>query len=120
MHNVKIDRKELLSIVLSNKEKHITEYNEAVEDFKTAALKLAETNLALAQTGNVDNIAKIKPIPPKPVSYEKEYNRAIRMLELSVESVIDVEEDVFNQLVLDEWVWKNSFVTSNATYKSFV
>jgi hypothetical protein len=39
-------------------------------------------------------------------------------LELSVEDTIEVEEDVFNQLVLDEWAWKNAFVASGALYKS--
>jgi hypothetical protein len=40
------------------------------------------------------------------------------MLELSVEDTIELEEDVFNQLVLDEWTWKNAFVASNSLYKT--
>lgn len=118
MHSVKVNRIELLGIVRQNCEKHITEYNESVEDYKKAAINVAQKNLELAQSGDLDQIAKIKGMPQKPVSYEKEYNRAIRMLELSVEEVIDVEQDVFNQLVLDEWAWKNAFVASSALYKT--
>jgi hypothetical protein len=40
------------------------------------------------------------------------------MLELSVEKEIEVEEDVFNQLVLDEWHWKNQFIASASLYKT--
>ena len=40
------------------------------------------------------------------------------MLELSVEDIIEVEEDVFNQLVLDEWQWKRSFTASAMSYKT--
>ena len=40
------------------------------------------------------------------------------MLELSVETEITLEADVFNQLVLDEWTWKNNFAMMASTYKS--
>ena len=118
MHAVKVDRKKLLKIVTENKEKHIKDFLESVEDYKAATLKLAEANLELVKTGDLDQIAKTKPMPSKPVSYENNYTRAIRMLELSVDKEIDVEEDVFNQLVLDEWAWKNAFVASASLYKS--
>jgi hypothetical protein len=118
MRDVKMNKGELLSIVRENKEKHIKEFNEAVEDYKTAALKVAEDNLALAQSGDVDKIAKIKGMPQKPNSFEDSYTRAIRMLELSVDEFIEVEEHIFNQLVLDEWTWKQNFVASSALYKT--
>lgn len=119
MHSVKIRRNELLTIVRENKEKHIKEFNEAVEDFKKAVIKITEENLELAKTGNLDEIAKIKAIPTKPISYETSYTRAIRMLELSVETEIELDIHDFDQLVQDEWQWKQSFLTSNSTYKSF-
>ncbi len=118
MRDVKMNKGELLAIVRENKEKHIKEFNEAVEDYKTAALKVAEDNLALAQSGDVDKIAKIKGMPQKPTSFEDSYTRAIRMLELSVDEFIEVEEHIFNQLVLDEWTWKQNFVASSALYKT--
>jgi hypothetical protein len=118
MHAVKVDRKKLLKIVMENKEKHIKDFNESVEDYKAATLKLAEANLELVKTGDLEQIARTKAMPGKPVSYESNYTRAIRMLELSVEKEIEVEEDVFNQLVLDEWAWKNQFIASGALYKS--
>ena len=118
MRDVKMNKTELLNIVRENKEKHVREYNEAVEDYKKAAVKLAEANLELAQSGDIAKISKIKAMPTAPVSYEDSYTRAIRMLELSVEDVIEIEEHIFNQLVLDEWQWKNMFVASASMYKS--
>lgn len=119
MRSVKINKTELLDIVRKNKEKHAADYAESVEDYKAAALKVTQTNLKLAKSGDVEQIAKIKGMPQKPVSYDDAYNRAIRMLELSVEDVIEVEEDIFNQLVLDEWDWKHQFVASASLYKTF-
>ena len=118
MNAVKINRMNLLGIVRENKEKHIAEYNESVEDYKSAVIKIATENLALVTTNDLKEIAKVKNQPHPPVSYENSYTRAIRMLELSVEEHIEVEEDVFNQLVLDEWTWKHQFATSTALYKS--
>ena len=120
MRTVKLNKTELLGIVRANKDKHIKEFNEAVEDFKIAVVVLAKANLKLANTGDLVKIDSMKSIPSAPTSYEDSYSRAIRMLELSVEDIIELEETIFNQLVLDEWTWKRSFAASGAIYKTFI
>jgi len=117
MNAIKMNRLELLAIVQANKITHVAEFIEAVADYKVLVLQIAQGNLKLAKTAELESFKRIKAQPTPPVSYENDYKRAIRMLELSVEDVIEVEEDVFNQLVLDEWSWKRSFTMSNSTYK---
>lgn len=117
MNAIKMNRLELLGLVQANKIKHIEEFNEAVEDYKKLVLQYSAANLKLAKTASLEEFKKIKSLPGAPVSYEASYTRAIRMLELSVDDIIEVEEDVFNQLVLDEWTWKRSFTMANSTYK---
>jgi len=117
MNAIKMKRLDLLDIVRANKEKHIADFNEAVTDYVALVLTNADFNLKLARTAELKEFRKMKlPVQP-PTSYEDSYKRAIRMLELSVDNIIEVEEDVFNQLVLDEWSWKHSFVTSSSMYK---
>ncbi len=118
MNAIKMNREELLKIVQANMAKHITDFNESVVDYKNLVLQVSTANLKLAKTADLDSFARIKPMPMTPVSYETSYKRAIRMLELSVDNVIEVEEDVFNQLVLDEWDWKRSFTAATMSYKS--
>lgn len=118
MKAIKMKRFELLELVNTNMVKHVADYNEAVEDFKSLVLTVAQANLKFAKTADLEQFKKIRPIPGYPVSYEDQYKRAARMLECSVDDVIEVEEDVFNQLVLDEWAWKRSFTTTNALYKA--
>lgn len=120
MNSIKMNRLDLLSIVKQNCVKHVAEFTEANEDFKTLVLQLATANLKLAKTANLEEFKKIKPQPTAPVSYEDSYKRAIRMLELSVDEIIEVDEDVFNQLVLDEWSWKRSFTAATMSYKAGV
>lgn len=119
MNRVKINRNELLSIVRENKDKHIKEFERAMYDFKLAVLKISQENLKLAETQDITSIAHIKSIPSFPTSYAKSYDKAIRMLELSVDTEIELEGHDFDQLVLDEWQWKQSFSTMNSTYKSY-
>ena len=118
MNAIKMNRLQLLEIVRENKIKHITEAAEAIEDYKKLVLTISQANMKLAKTADLEKFKKIKSIPSLPQSYENDYGRAIRMLELSVEDVIEVEEDVFNQLVLDEWSWKRGFTVANTMYKS--
>lgn len=118
MNSVKMNRKELLKIVKDNQKKHVAQYEESVADYKIAVVKLAKANLKLANTGDLSEIRKMKNRIDAPISYEDNYTRAIRMLELSVEDVIEIEEHIFNQLVLDEWGWKQQFTAMSALYKS--
>ena len=117
MNAIKMNRVELLAIVRENMALHVAEYLEAVEDYKKLVLKQCQDNLTLAESGNLSTFALIKSVPHRPNSYESSYKRAVRMLELSIEDIIEIDEDVFNQLVLDEWSWKNVFTESNARYK---
>jgi hypothetical protein len=119
MRSVRLEKDKLLEIVKQNKIKHISDYEEAVIDFKEAVLKIAKDNLELAITTEISKIKKMKTVPVIPATYEESYNKALRMLELSVDSVIELEEEIFNQLVLDDWEWKRAFNFVNASYKSF-
>ena len=117
MHSVKMNRLELLQIVKDNAIKHVADYDEAVVDYKAAVIKVAKANLKIANTGELSKFNFVK-MPSAPVNYADNYSRAIRMLELSVDNVIELEDHIFNQLVLDEWSWKQGFVAQSALYKS--
>jgi hypothetical protein len=116
MKAIKMNLVELLDIVRANKEKHIIEYDESILDYKKLVAKVASENTKIAREDSINKI--FKPWPTTPVSYEDSYKRAIRMLELSVDKIIEVEEDIFNQLVLDEWSWKRSFTANTTSYKA--
>ena len=116
MESVKMNRLKLLEIVKENKEKHIKEYADAVEEYKACVLELCKKNLNVAKKGDLAELSRLAPMPMKPTSYEHEYFKAIRMMELSVEDELVVQEEIFNQLVLDEWYWKSSFTATKMSY----
>jgi hypothetical protein len=118
MNSVNMNREELLKIVRENAISHQKQYEEAVADYTALVLKVAQHNLKVAKTGSTDEFKNLKAMPSAPTTYKDSYNRAIRMLELSVDDVIQLEEHIFNQLVLDEWDWKRGFVSSTMSYKA--
>ena len=118
MKLVRLDRDELLKIVQQNKVSHVEAFGESLHDYKKAVVKICKENSELARSGDLDRIRRIRTMPQAPVSYEDSYTRAIRMLELSIDDVVELDEATFNQLVLDEWTWKNSFTTSSTFYKT--
>lgn len=126
MENIQINRTTLLEILQTNRAQHIKEYEEAVVDHKALSIKVAKEN-AKQMKANVkavnagklyQHLTGLKNGPQAPTSHEKEYNRAIRAVELDVRETIELQEDVFNQLVMDEWTWKEAFTVSNTTYKA--
>lgn len=116
MNSVKIDRITLLKIVRDNRDKHIKDHMTAIKAWLTDVEETAKENLELAKTHDANKIAKMKSTPLKPESYVDTYDRAIRMLELSVDLEITLTSTDFNQIVMDEWSWKQSFALSNAKY----
>jgi hypothetical protein len=125
MKKVRLNTRQLLGIVKDNRNKHMAAYDEAVIDHKASVIKTTEENLKIAnqnyqiaESYDLTKMQAFKAILPAPKHYEKEYNRAIRMLELEVEKEIELEEAIFNQLVMDEWQWKDSFIGTNSLYKS--
>lgn len=115
MNKVNLKRLDLLDIVKKNREQHVQDFQEAVTDYEKAVVVVAKKNLARAKLPGKKTFVSF---PPAPVSYEDNYKKAERMLELSTDEILEIEDHVFNQLVMDEWGWKQQFVGTSALYKT--
>jgi hypothetical protein len=51
-----------------------------------------------------------------PENHTKAYDTAIRMLEMHQADEIELDERIVRCLVLNQWEWMDSFLTSNSTY----
>lgn len=105
----------LLTTLKKNREKHIKDYEKAVETYKKAVVKTLEKMLTAAQKGN--------DIPlhialTKPVHYTKEYDMAIKKLEMTTKTLIELDDRTFNQLVMDDWNWRQTFIANTGYYSS--
>jgi hypothetical protein len=149
-NNIVIEKDSLIQVLKENKEKHDALFELSVQGFwEQAEEKLKEKkskfnksisicnkgfkkalkkSLDAVTTQNKDEVQFYCPSPqidnswnlPYPANYTTEYDKAIKMLELSVYDKVTVTKQEFNSYVLNEWEWKNNLVASNSLYVNSV
>lgn len=115
MQNVKIKKEKLLETLRENRTAHREIFLEAQEGFRAEAIKQLDAMLQAAKDGKKirQSIGLIEP-----TDQTADYDRAIRMLEMSEDEVIELTELDFECYVLDNWRWKAQFLASNSSYSS--
>jgi hypothetical protein len=114
MQSVKIKRSELLEKIKANRAAHVKDYDEAMVGYRQTVFKKLEEALAEIKSGG-KIITRLDLVAP--VTQAEDYDRAIAMLEMSVDDVIELSAHEFDNYVLDNWSWKNIALTANAMYK---
>jgi adenylate kinase family enzyme len=110
---VKVRKDDLLSTVIRNRDKHRAIFEAAVEGFRGKAIELLEQRLTDAKAGRRINVFINLPTP---VDQTREYNRIIKMLEMSVDTEIELTQSEFTMYVMDDWSWKKQFSATNSMY----
>ncbi len=115
MKKVTINQKELLVILRENRDTHEADYKDAYEGYLETCEETLEDILADFKSGKLE-IVQWTEFPPQ--SQVKDYDRVIRMLELSVDVEIELTSDEFANFVQDDWHWKDNWTISNSAYLS--
>jgi hypothetical protein len=100
MNEVKVETAALLEVLKKNRAEHTQLYQDAVEGYKVDTEKKLQS--AIEKVGKGQLLASIKLNVPK--DHTKDYDRVIRMLEMSVEKELTLRSHEFEQYVLDEWI----------------
>lgn len=110
---ITVKKTELLDTLRTNLENHKKDYDEALLGFKDAAKIKLEEHLDLLKTSGKVILSLGLTVP---VEYSKEYNRVIKMLEMSTAEEITISESQFTQYVMDDWAWKSTFTANSQMY----
>jgi cobalamin biosynthesis Co2+ chelatase CbiK len=122
----------VLSRLKENRDKHMSDYTEAMVGFRSERSSLY-TAAAVVMNSPVNgsdfeavkkrhrdvstamhNINQLV----RPVSHQNDYDRAIDMLSSCSEKEVEMDGQTFDQYMRDEWKWKQDFATSTANYKN--
>ena len=115
MQTITLNKTQLLPIVIENKQKHDNIYNAAVSGYWQKTEEILTDKLEKAKKQEqIDNYLGIT----FPVSHSDDYDRVIRMLELSVENKIVLNSNEFDSYVRNQWGWRSSFLATNSIYLS--
>ena len=110
---VTVTKVELLDAIRKNREQHKESYEAAATGYRDAAIVALGKALKEAKAGGP--IVRALGIV-EPTEHIKDYDRIIRMLEMSTADSISITEHQFSQYVLDEWNWKAAFVGTTSLY----
>ena len=140
---VKVKREDLLKALLDNKKAHddllanaLKGYYKSVKKTLSERIKTVlplvkeELQTTLESVTNLEE--SVKPVVfsskqqyalfnfniPFPESHEDDYNRAIQMVKLSANDLFELSEDDFSKFVMNDWSWKNEFLSTSQMYCS--
>ncbi len=111
--NMKFKKTELITILKKNRDQHREIFEEACEGYQKRMIAHLQTMLNdVKRRASVSHhIGMSIPIDQTP-----DYDRAIRMLDMCVDDVIELNEQTFANYVMDDWNWTNNFLASNTRY----
>ena len=109
----RVKRDELLEVLKKNRATHRETFERATIGYRKRAIEELDISLRDACEGKKirRSIGLVEPM-----DQTKDYDRVIRMLEMSVDEVVTIEAHEFAQYVMDDWSWKEQFTASNSTY----
>ena len=102
----------LITKIKENKEKHLVEYKEAVEAFKTEAKNQLDKQLENLAAGEFDLRLNLV----KPIDNSEEYDKIIQTFEWEIKDEVELSQGEFNEYVLDETPAAKIAKFSNVTY----
>ena len=113
MELVKVEKAELLSILKVNRTAHRAVFEEAQKGYRKEAIRLLDKALKDAREGRtITTYIRLD----APIDQTEDYDRAIRMIGMSVDENIEISEDDFRNYILDQWHWRQKFDATNAFY----
>jgi hypothetical protein len=113
MQTVKVKRLDLLNKLRENRQEHRGVFERAQVKFREAVIERLDAMLADARAGKkVQQSVGLT----APSDHTSEYDRAIAMLEMSVEEEITLTSHDFECYVMDRWAWAAQFGATSAFY----
>lgn len=112
---IKVEKQNLLGILKQNRDKHEADYTKAKEGFRKLLRVELQKKLDSLDAGKKVQLTFKN---TKPESHLGDYDEVIEMLELSIDSELEITHQQFKMWVKDDWNWKRMWSTSNSVYLS--
>jgi hypothetical protein len=107
-----LTKAKLIARITENEKKHIAAYNQAVKAYKIEALKQLAELTKSAKTGDMSLRLNLT----TPVDNRKNYAKIREMFEWDNRDEIELEQQEFNEYVLDETEYARHAQMSNSMY----
>lgn len=116
MKSVKIKKDELLGVIQANRVKHSADFLEAQDKYRVVCIQKLTERIQKIQDSKLDEDVDMNFSVITPTNKTDEYDRVIKMLEMSTEDVVELTSHEFDCYVRDNWDWSDMAKFSNSTY----
>jgi hypothetical protein len=113
MKSVNVKKTDLLDKIKENRAMHRAIFEKALKGYRKAVVAELEFMLDEARKGRRIK-RQIELI--EPMDQTREYDRVVRMLEMSTDDIIELSQQDFAQYVMDDWAWKQQFLSTTLPY----
>lgn len=108
-----VEKIDLLKILRENRDKHRGVFEAALEGYRKAVIGRLAGHIRELKDGRYPETKIIVPIP---TDHTGDYDRTIKMLEMSIHPTYTLSDHEFGQFVMDDWDWKRQWMTTNSVY----
>lgn len=115
MDKVTVRKEDLTKAVQANRDEHRKIFEEAVEGYKKRAIELLEQHIDRIKKGRVERITVSMPVPE---DHTHDYDRVLKMLNMSTATEVELDEHRFAQYVMDDWAWQRQFLTDSSAFSA--
>lgn len=113
MGELRFKKTDLLKKIKENRAEHHKIFLEASDGYQKMLIAKLQVMHEEAKAGV---LIDTRILLVRPTDQTKDYDRAIAMLEMSLDDEITLDQTEFSNYVMDEWSWSQQFLTSNAGY----
>lgn len=113
--NSRIEKTQLLEVLASNRAKHRAIFEEAVEGYRKKAVEMLNANLDAIKANKNHRVGVYLQVPE---DHTRDYDRIIKMVNMSTDDEIVLQETDFKSYVMDDWQWTQQFLASNSVYSA--
>lgn len=116
LDTVRVKKEDLVKVITDNRAEHRKIFEEAIEGWHKQVQKRLQELVKKAKEGpdSVDLVIAL----PRPEDHTKDYDRVLKMLQLSQDDEMELSDHEFRQYVMDDWGWQQSFLTTSSSYST--
>lgn len=113
MKTVRIKKSDLVATLTTNRAQHRDQFEKAFRGYRDECIRVLTENLEALKTGRR---IQVRVYDVMPADQTKDYDTALNMLSMSVDDVIELTYQEFQQYVEDNWRWREDWTNSNMKY----
>lgn len=117
MRTVHINKGDLVNALTENRKKHKADFETACKGYREYMVTELERAVIRLKAG--ENVELRFDYDKPPEDHSEEYDVALKMMEMSVEQTIELSDQEFRQLILDDWQWRRTWDMANMKYLTF-